>query len=191
MPPWGCFSSHPAKPRRAPHARTTCFSLNWQRRLSDGKVGRPLFIKSRASCCARSFSVTVCLHWLLSSNTDVVIYLKRIITYSTLTAKPNSGPLLSQEERNLLSISYKNITGSLRTSLRLIDTLEKREGAPKQELALLRRQRDRVERELSAKCTDLLENALARLIPAATKGEERVFYYKMCVSFHGYYRSSS
>lgn len=109
------------------------------------------------------------------------MYLKRIITYSTLTTTSNTTPILSIEERNLLSISYKNITGSLRTSLRLIETLEKREGAAKQELALLKRQKDKVEKELSAKCKDLLENVLEKLVPAAGKGEERVFYFKMCV----------
>lgn len=155
----------------------TSFSLSWRRRRSDGKVGDPLLITLRALI----YSHLGLYCFAASHSIDVVIYLKRIITYTTLTATSSSGPLLSIEERNLLSIAYKNITGSLRNSLRLIDTLEKREGATKQELALLKRQRDKVEKDLSAKCKDLLENVLEQLVPAAGKGEERVFYYKMFV----------
>ena len=109
------------------------------------------------------------------------MYLKRIITYSTLTATSSSEPILSIEERNLLSIAYKNLTGALRNSLRMIEVMEKKEGATKQELTLLKKQKDKIEKELSAKCKDLLENVLEQLVPAACKGEERVFYYKMYV----------
>lgn len=109
------------------------------------------------------------------------MFLKRIITYSTLMATSNTSPILSIEERNLLSIAYKNLTGSLRNSLRLIETVEKSEGVSKHHLALLQRQKNKIEKELAAKCKDLLENVLEKLVPAAGKGEERVFYFKMCV----------
>lgn len=108
------------------------------------------------------------------------MFLKRIIMYSTLTATSNTNPILSIEERNLLSIAYKNLTGSLRNSLRLIETVEKSEGVSKHHLALLQKQKNTIEKELAAKCKDLLENVLEKLVPAAGKGEERVFYFKMC-----------
>ncbi|TFY82411.1 hypothetical protein EWM64_g1598 [Hericium alpestre] len=54
---------------------------------------------------------------------DVVAQLKAIITYSDAQ--------LTVEERNLLSIAYKNITGTHRNSWRTLELLEKHESVPK------------------------------------------------------------
>jgi len=89
------------------------------------------------------------------------------------------------EERNLLSIAYKHITGTLRTSWRTVESIEKQETAngraTLREQTLIRRQREKVELELADACKDLLELLDRHLVPAAEAGEERVFYLKMCV----------
>ena len=101
--------------------------------------------------------------------------LKAIISYSDAR--------LTTEERNLLSIAYKNITGNHRNSWRTIDILEKQETltghATKGKLLLLRRQRERIERDLANTCKDLLNLLDKQLVPAASVGEEKVFYHKM------------
>src|SRR5712691_2177388 len=84
---------------------------------------------------------------------DVIKQLKSIIFYS--------GARLSMEERNLLSIAYKHITGTLRTSWRTVESIEKQETAngraTLREQTLIRRQREKVELELADACKDLLE----------------------------------
>lgn len=91
------------------------------------------------------------------------------------------------EERNLLSIAYKHVTGTLRTSWRTVEGIEKQETtngrATLREQALIRRQREKIELELADACKDLLELLDRHLVPAAEAGEERVFYLKMHVFF--------
>ncbi|KAI0265961.1 14-3-3 1 protein [Gloeopeniophorella convolvens] len=103
---------------------------------------------------------------------DVIQQLKSIATYADAR--------LTMEERNLLSVAYKHVTGTLRSSWRTVDALERQAApAPRRELALIRRERETIESELVAACQDLLKLLEAQLLPAAEPGEERVFYYKM------------
>lgn len=94
------------------------------------------------------------------------------------------GAQLSSEERNLVSVAYKNKTGTLRNSWRAVDTLEKREAQSSRtsrRLTLIRKARGDIERELERACQDVLNLISAHLLPAASPGEERVFYHKMYV----------
>lgn len=90
---------------------------------------------------------------------------------------------LTPEERNLLSIAYKNTTGTLRGSWRTIDLLEKKEGNTRRQLALMQVEKDRIKEELDDTCRDVVELMEKHLIPAADSGEEKVFYSKMYVAF--------
>jgi hypothetical protein len=109
---------------------------------------------------------------------DVIKQLKSIIAYSDAH--------LSMEERNLLSIAYKHVTGTLRTSWRTVEGIEKQEiangRATQREQSLIRNQREKIELELADACKDLLDLLDRHLVPAAEAGEERVFYLKMHVS---------
>ncbi|KAI0299113.1 14-3-3 protein [Multifurca ochricompacta] len=113
---------------------------------------------------------------------DVIKQLKSIISYSDAH--------LTMEERNLLSIAYKHITGILRTSWRTVEGIEKQERssgrATPREQALIRRQREKIELELADACQDLLDLLDRHLVPAAEAGEERVFYYKMQGDYYRY-----
>jgi 14-3-3 protein epsilon len=90
---------------------------------------------------------------------------------------------LTIDERNLLSVAFKNITNVLRNSWRVVDTLEKAESCPStpalRHAALARRQRERIEKELADTCRDLVNLLDGRLILVAIAGEETVFYLKM------------
>ncbi|KAI0032375.1 14-3-3 domain-containing protein [Vararia minispora EC-137] len=96
---------------------------------------------------------------------------------------------LSAEERNLVSVAYKNKTGTLRNSWRILDTLERRETAARpgtRGAALIRQARTRVERDLARACQDVLALISVQLLPAASPGEERVFYHKMQGDYYRY-----
>jgi len=93
---------------------------------------------------------------------------------------------LTVEERNLISIAYKNLTNNLRNSWRIVDTLqqmqESRATKSKRQLELIRRQRFKIEMELADVCRDIVQLLDDQLLPASSQGEERVFYSKMYVS---------
>ncbi|KAF5370082.1 hypothetical protein D9758_001082 [Tetrapyrgos nigripes] len=93
------------------------------------------------------------------------------------------GGRLTGDERNLLSVAYKNSTNNLRASWRIVDTLEKvqaaRPSSTMKQLHLLRKQRNRIGQELSDVCKDIIHLLDDQLLPFAKQGEERVFYSKM------------
>jgi 14-3-3 protein epsilon len=91
------------------------------------------------------------------------------------------GPELSVEERNFLSLGYKNVVGARRASWRMI-TSQLQDDEKKDNVAHLedyKEYRDKVEKELHSICQDALDLLDNHLIPQATTGESRVFYLKM------------
>jgi len=95
---------------------------------------------------------------------------------------------LTVEERNLLSVAYKNVIGARRASWRIISSIENKEenkGNTKQ-VTKTKEYRVRVEQELANICNDILNVLDQHLIPTATTGESKVFYYKMKGDYHRY-----
>ncbi|KAF4523222.1 hypothetical protein B566_EDAN011760 [Ephemera danica] len=92
------------------------------------------------------------------------------------------------EERNLLSVAYKNVIGARRASWRIISSIEQKEenkGA-EEKLEMIRTYRSQVEKELRDICSDILGVLDKHLIPCASSGESKVFYYKMKGDYHRY-----
>uniref|UniRef100_A0AC35UH83 14_3_3 domain-containing protein n=1 Tax=Rhabditophanes sp. KR3021 TaxID=114890 RepID=A0AC35UH83_9BILA len=89
------------------------------------------------------------------------------------------GPELTNEERNLLSVAYKNVVGARRSSWRVISSIEtKSEGADKK-LQIATAYRTTIEGELRSICLDVLDLLEKFLIPKAGNPESKVFYLKM------------
>jgi 14-3-3 protein epsilon len=96
---------------------------------------------------------------------------------------------LTIDERNLLSVAFKNVTNALRNSWRIADALEKAQTSrsnPSEHLNLLRRQRERIELELTDVCKDIVSLLEEHLLPSAPPGEETVFYLKMKGDYYRY-----
>lgn len=95
---------------------------------------------------------------------------------------------LSVEERNLLSVAYKNVIGARRASWRIISSIEqKEEGKGNQtHVAISREYRKQIEREMSSVCKDILGILDKNLIPSSKSGESKVFYYKMKGDYYRY-----
>lgn len=88
---------------------------------------------------------------------------------------------LSVEERNLLSVGYKNVIGARRASWRILSSIEQKErskGNAEHE-ALIEQYRQKVESELTNICKDILAILDEHLIPASSTSESKVFYLKM------------
>lgn len=100
------------------------------------------------------------------------------------------GPL-STEERNLLSVAYKNIVGAKRSSWRVISSIEQK-ASEKEELA--KTYRNQIEEELGEVCREVLDLLDKFLVPQAllkskdsnADAESAVFFLKMKGDYHRY-----
>mmetsp|Transcript_2261 Transcript_2261/g.3220 ORF Transcript_2261/g.3220 Transcript_2261/m.3220 type:complete len:248 (-) Transcript_2261:46-789(-) len=91
---------------------------------------------------------------------------------------------LSVEERNLLSVAYKNVIGARRASWRVISSIEQK-GEP-EKLPLIHDYKKKIESELEEICTDILSTIDTELIPNSSNTEGKVFYFKMKGDYHRY-----
>lgn len=94
---------------------------------------------------------------------------------------------LSVEERNLLSVAYKNTIGSRRTAWRALSSIEKKEEQKgSKNLGLLKGYKAKIEAELNKYCSDILNLIDSQLIAKASNSEAKVFYYKMKGDYYRY-----
>jgi len=116
---------------------------------------------------------------------EMVEYMKNVAS--------NSSSDLTLEERNLLSVAYKNVVGARRASLRIIgsiETKEKEKGSPN--VNLVNTYKGKVEEELQKICTDILQlldnNLIAKAEATSGTGspEAEVFYQKMKADYYRY-----
>jgi 14-3-3 protein epsilon len=100
---------------------------------------------------------------------------------------------LSVEERNLLSVAYKNVVGARRASLRIVTSIEQKEESRGKEdhLVKVRSYKKKVEKELSDICNDILDVLDKNLIASSSTAESKVFYYKMKGDYHRYMAEST
>lgn len=98
------------------------------------------------------------------------------------------GEQLTVEERNLLSVAYKNVIGARRASWRIISSIEQKEESKgnSEKVAIVKSYRQKIEKELEQICEDVKVLLGEHLIPKAEKGEPKVFYYKMKGDYHRY-----
>lgn len=97
-------------------------------------------------------------------------------------------PELSVEERNLLSVAFKNVIGSRRAAWRIISSIEQKEdqNGHERNAKIVSEYRNSIEAELKKICHDILDLLDKNLIPSAKSGESKVFYYKMKGDYHRY-----
>ena len=88
---------------------------------------------------------------------------------------------LNSDERNLLSIAYKNSVSSRRTALRTITAYETKEKKKENSnfLPYIQEYRKKVEEELIQKCKNVISVIDTQLIKKAEDDEAKVFYTKM------------
>jgi 14-3-3 protein epsilon len=79
---------------------------------------------------------------------------------------------LTVEERNLLSVAYKNVIGARRASWRIISSIEQKEETKGNEehVKMIKEYRKKVETELSNICKDILSVLDNHLIPSSSNG---------------------
>ena len=66
------------------------------------------------------------------------------------------GVELSNEERNLLSVAYKNVVGARRSSWRVISSIEQKTENNERKQVMAKEYREKIEQELRDICKDVL-----------------------------------
>merc|ERR1711979_19863 len=99
-----------------------------------------------------------------------------------------AGGALSVEERNLLSVAYKNAVGSRRAAWRIITSVEQKEKTKgnEEQAKYAKEYCSKVEQELQKICDTILGLLDANLITKASTGESKVFYQKMKADYYRY-----
>ncbi|XP_054798241.1 14-3-3-like protein B [Prosopis cineraria] len=113
---------------------------------------------------------------------EMVQFMQKLVVGSTPASE------LTVEERNLLSVAYKNVIGSLRAAWRIVSSIEQKEEGRKNDehVVLVKDYRSRVESELTEVCASILKLLDSNLIPSASASESKVFYLKMKGDYHRY-----
>ncbi|XP_076885191.1 14-3-3 protein 2-like [Bidens hawaiensis] len=95
---------------------------------------------------------------------------------------------LTVEERNLLSVAYKNVIGARRASWRIISSIEQKEESRgnQDHVTVIKDYRSKIEKELSDICGGILKLLDTKLVPSASSGDSKVFYLKMKGDYHRY-----
>ncbi|XP_072251025.1 14-3-3 protein zeta/delta-like [Leuresthes tenuis] len=93
---------------------------------------------------------------------------------------------LSNEERNLLSVAYKNVVGARRSSWRVVSSIEQKAEGSERKQGMAKEYREKIEKELKDICNDVLGLLDKYLIPKATLAESKVFYFKMQGDYYRY-----
>ncbi|KAF3336341.1 14-3-3 protein 7-like isoform X1 [Carex littledalei] len=89
------------------------------------------------------------------------------------------------EERNLFSVSYKNIIGARRSSWRILCSLEEKEETEKN-LKTIQEYKKKVEDEMARISNEILSIIAIHLLPNSTTAESVVFFYKMKGDYYRY-----
>ncbi|GAB4844921.1 14-3-3 protein 10 [Ancistrocladus abbreviatus] len=114
---------------------------------------------------------------------EMAKFMDKLVISST-----SAGTELTVEERNLLSVAYKNVIGSLRAAWRIVSSIEQKEEGRKNDdhVVLVRDYRGKVEAELTDVCDSILKLLDSSLVPSASTSESKVFYLKMKGDYHRY-----
>jgi len=107
---------------------------------------------------------------------DMCMFMKALVT-----GKVVGDTGLTVEERNLLSVAYKNVIGARRASWRTVYA----ETDPKYE-DLIAVYKTQIETELDAICTEVLALLTDHLIKDNQQDEAQVFYLKMAADYYRY-----
>merc|ERR1712118_319789 len=146
--------------------------------------------------CVRSSSPITWRTEIMASEKEKNVYLSKLAEqaerydemaeYMKLVAETREE--LSVEERNLLSVAYKNAVGSRRASWRIVSSVEQKETSKDnaENATLCGSYRTKVEGELNKICDEILKLLKECLLPSSTSGESKVFYYKMQGDYYRY-----
>ena len=104
---------------------------------------------------------------------DMVVFMKTVA---------DLGGELTTEERNLLSVAYKNVIGARRAAWRMLSSLEDKvddDDKTGKHKEIIQEYKKNIEKELKDICQEIIHLLKESLIKSASEPEARVFFLKM------------
>eukprot|EP00347_Sterkiella_histriomuscorum_P003614 403363612 len=110
-----------------------------------------------------------------------------MVEYASDFAKAGSEEL-SLEERNILSVAFKNVVGTRRAAWRVLSSIEKKENnkGNTSNVEKVKYYKSQIEEELTRVCQDILALLEQHLIPKCLQEEAQVFFQKMKGDYYRY-----
>lgn len=109
-----------------------------------------------------------------------------MVEFLNLMIKAKGGNL-TNEERNLLSVGFKNLISSARSALRQIQAIATNQNAKYASFEpVLMDYKKEVEGDLKKKCSRIIEIVKEHGIPGAPDSESKAFYHKMIADYYRY-----
>jgi len=111
---------------------------------------------------------------------DMIEYTKRVAMM---------GSELTVEERNLLSVAYKNSVGARRSAWRVVSRLEQGDSERTEQgqiTEIIRGYRAKVESELQERCSDAISLIERTILPNCVAAESKIFFLKMQGDYYRY-----
>jgi 14-3-3 protein epsilon len=113
---------------------------------------------------------------------DMVDFLKPVIA--------EKGSALTQDERNLLSVAFKNLVSQQRTAIRTISAIEQNPKYTKF-AGSMGDYKKRIEEELYRNCDDIIQTIRNSVLSKASEDEPRSFFLKMIGDYYRYIAESA
>ena len=108
---------------------------------------------------------------------DMVKYLQKVVQ--------SKSEDFTTEERNLLSVGFKNQIGSKRTAIRTISAIEQNPKYSKFNEALAGYKKE-IEQELYNQCIAIVDIVKTQCMKVASTDETKAFFYKMMGDYYRY-----
>jgi len=108
---------------------------------------------------------------------DMVAYLQKVVESKTED--------FTTEERNLLSVGFKNQIGSKRTAIRTISAIEQNPKYSKFNDGLSKYKK-KIEQELYNQCISIVDIVKSSCMSKASTDETKAFFYKMVGDYYRY-----
>ncbi len=122
---------------------------------------------------------------MMVSSSDLSI---EMVKYTKDFAKIPTGEELNADERNILSVAFKNVVGTRRAAWRVLSSIQKKENnkGNQENVAKVKQYKTSIEKELTDNCEEILKLLSENLIPQCKNNDTKVFFYKMKADYHRY-----
>ena len=134
------------------------------------------------------------------SNVDENVFLARVaeqaerfedmVTFLEAAIASKNNDDFTVDERNLLSVGFKNLIGSQRGAIRTIGAIEQNPKYTKFSDAL-QNYKKKIETELYDKCIEIVEVVKSKCLPLAADDESKAFFQKMIGDYYRYVAESA
>jgi 14-3-3 protein epsilon len=118
---------------------------------------------------------------------NVLLVILEMVEYTQQFAQAGDQEMCL-EERNILSVAFKNVVGTRRAAWRVLSSIQKKENnkGNQDNVVKVKEYKGQIEGELTSICKGILQLLDNYLIPNSQTDQVKVFFYKMKADYYRY-----